>query len=91
MIRLLDPTAEGTPELHTRRERLATLEGATIALLDINKPRSNEFLDRLEELLRERGLRVERFRKPRFSSIAPTELKQEIAARCAAVVEALAD
>jgi hypothetical protein len=90
-LRLLDPTAEASPQQQPRRERLKTLEGHTIGLLDINKPRGNEFLDRLAELLADRGLRVERFRKPRFSAIAPTELKQEIAARCAAVVEALAD
>jgi hypothetical protein len=90
MIRLLDPTAETAPQMRPRRERPARLEGA-IALLDINKPRGDEFLDRLAELLAERGLRVERFRKPRFSQIAPTELKQEIAGRCAAVIEALAD
>lgn len=91
MIRLLDPTAESTPQMRPRRERLATLQSATVALLDIDKPRGNEFLDRMEELLRARGLRVERFRKPRFSAIAPTELKQEIAGRCTAVIEALAD
>jgi hypothetical protein len=91
MTRLLDPTAESTPEKRERRERLATLEGATIGLLDINKPRGNEFLDRLEERLAARGYKVERFRKPRFSAIAPTELKQEVAARCTAVIEALAD
>jgi hypothetical protein len=91
MTRLLDPTAETAPEQRERRARLATLEGATIGLLDINKPRGDEFLDRLHELLSARGYRVERFRKPRFSAIAPTELKQQIAARCAAVIEALAD
>ncbi len=90
MTRLLDPTAETTPRMHPRRARPGTLQG-TIGLLDINKPRGDEFLDRLEELLTARGYRVERFRKPRFSQIAPTELKQEIAGRCAAVIEALAD
>ena len=91
MTRLLDPTDESAAPTAPRRARLATLEGVTVGLLDINKPRGNEFLDRLAELLSARGLRVERFRKPRFSSIAPTELKQQIAGRCAAVVEALAD
>jgi hypothetical protein len=91
MTRLLDPTAEAAPERQPRRARLASLAGATIALLDINKPRGDEFLDRLAELLGARGYAVERFRKPRFSSIAPPELKQEIAGRCAAVIEALAD
>ena len=90
MTRLLDPTPESAPQAQARRPRPRTLPGP-IALLDIAKPRGDEFLDRLEELLLARGHRVERFRKPRFSSIAPTELKQEIAARCAAVVEALAD
>lgn len=91
MTRLLDPTAGTTAQLAPRRARLASLEGVTVALLDINKPRGNEFLDRLAELLAARGCRVERFCKPRFSAIAPTELKQQIAGRCAAVVEALAD
>jgi hypothetical protein len=91
MTRLLDPTAETAPQRRPRRARPTSLESGTIALLDINKPRGNEFLDRLEELLAARGYRVERFRKPRFSAIAPTELKQQIAGRCAAVVEALAD
>lgn len=90
MTRLLDPTAETAAETRPRRARPKALEG-TIALLDINKPRGNEFLDRLAELLEARGYRIERFRKPRFSAIAPTELKQEIAGRCAAVIEALAD
>jgi hypothetical protein len=89
-LRLLDPTAETAASPRPRRSRAKALHGA-IALLDINKPRGNEFLDRLEELLVARGYRVERFRKPRFSAVAPGELKQEIAARCTAVVEALAD
>lgn len=91
MTRLLDPTAEAAPQMRPRRARLESLEGGIVALLDINKPRGNEFLDRLEELLAARGVRVERFRKPRFSAIAPTELKQQIAGRCTAVIEALAD
>ena len=91
MTRLLDPTAESAPEMRPRRARLATLKGARIALLDINKPRGNEFLDRLEERLVAHGYDVERFRKPRFSAIAPVELKQQITGRCAAVIEALAD
>jgi len=89
--RLLDPTAEEAPEVRPRLERPATLAGLTIGLLDINKPRGDEFLDRVDELLSERGHRVERFCKPRFSAVAPTELKQAIQARCQALIEALAD
>jgi hypothetical protein len=88
---LLDPTAETSPVQQPRIARPATLKGVPIALLDINKPRGNEFLDRLEERLAERGLAVKRYAKPRFSQIAPPELKQQISAECGVVVEALAD
>ena len=60
-------------------------------LLDINKARGDVFLDRIEELLRERGHAVKRYAKSRFSILAPTELKQKIAAECDIVIEALAD
>jgi hypothetical protein len=49
------------------------------------------FLERLERLLCDRGITVERFRKPTFAKPAPHELRREIAARCQAVIEALAD
>jgi hypothetical protein len=39
----------------------------------------------------ERGLVVKRFQKPTFARVAPTELKQAIAAECDVVIEALAD
>jgi len=88
---LLDPTGEISPVQRPRIARPDSLEGLTIGLLDINKPRGNEFLDRIEVLMRERGLAVKRYRKPRFSNIAPVELRQQIAAQCKALVEALAD
>ena len=49
------------------------------------------FLDRVEELLKARGHAVNRYKKPRFSILAPVELKQTIASQCDIVVEALAD
>jgi hypothetical protein len=72
--------------------RLRTLEGATIGLLDISKPRGEQFLDRLGQLLAERhGVgEVVRLRKPTFTRVAPDEVIHE-ASRCGAVVEALAD
>ncbi len=88
---LLDPTAENTPEVRPRIARHASLDGLSFGLLDINKPRGNEFLDRIEALLKERGHTVERFSKPRFSQIAPDALKQTIQSRCQVVIEALAD
>jgi hypothetical protein len=88
---LLDPTSERAPALRERLPRLESLDGRTIALLDISKPRGDLFLERLEHHLRERGANVKRFRKPTFTKPAPVDLRHEIAVSCDAVVEALAD
>lgn len=87
----LDPTAELAPAGRPRAPRLGSVAGRTIGVLDISKARGDVFCDRLAELLAERGARVERFRKPTFAKVAPTDLRHEIAIRCDAVVEALAD
>ena len=60
-------------------------------MLDISKARGNVLLDRLDELLSERGIEVKRYRKPTFARIAPTDLKQQIASECDLLVEGLAD
>lgn len=88
---VLDPTGELAPSELPRVERKQSLEGVTVGLLDITKPRGDVFLDRLEELLVGRGLRVERFRKPTFTKPAPVDLRHEISQRCEVVIEALAD
>jgi hypothetical protein len=88
---LLDPTSERAPANREPLPRLASLEGATIALLDISKPRGDRFLDRLQARLEARGAAVERFRKPTFAKNAPRDLRREISERCDAVIEALAD
>ena len=88
---LLDPTGERRPAQRQRLARLDTLAGKHIGLLDISKPRGDRFLDRLEEHLRAAGASVERFAKPTFTKPAPLDLRQQIATRCDAVVEALAD
>jgi len=88
---VLDPTSERSPAQRPRLPRLDSLDGRTVGLLDISKPRGDLFLDRLEQRLRERGAKVERFRKPTFTKPAPLDLRQEIATRCDAVIEALAD
>lgn len=88
---LLDPTSERTPRTRPRAPRLATLAGRTIALLDIRKPLGDAFLDRIADRLREQGATVQRFTKPTFTKPAPIDLRHEIATRCDAVIEALAD
>ena len=88
---LLDPTSEQRPAQRERVSRPDSLEGLTIGLLDISKNRGDVFLDRVESHLTERGLTVNRYRKPTFTRPAPVELQQQIATECDVVVEGLAD
>jgi hypothetical protein len=70
---------------------LSSLEGKTLGLLDINKPRGNVLLDRLEVLFNSRGVKTKRYKKPTMTRVAPVAVKQQIALECHAVIEALAD
>ena len=88
---LIDPTGERSAARRERAARPSSLEGKTVGLLDIGKARGNIFLDRLEDLLNQRGLRTVRFSKPTFAKVAPVDLRHEIATKCDVVVEALAD
>lgn len=88
---LLDPTNEAAPVERQRVDRPAKLDGLTVGLLDISKPRGDVFLDRLQERLVERGMRVNRYAKPTFTKPAPVDLRHEIATQCDVVIEALAD
>jgi hypothetical protein len=90
-LTILDPTSESNPSTRRLLARPADIKGHTIALLDISKPRGNVFLDRIEELLTERGAQVKRFAKPTFTKPAPVDLRHEIATQCTLVIEALAD
>lgn len=91
-VRILDPTAESAPAGRPlARERLDPDAPARIALLDIRKPRGDVFLDELERLVADRGHTVLREAKPTFTKPAPADLRAEIAQRCDAVIEALAD
>jgi hypothetical protein len=88
-LTILDPTAEREPAGRPLAARARPPQ--TVALLDIRKPRGDVFLDELEALLRERGISVLREAKPTFTKPAPADLRREIAERCDAVIEALAD
>ncbi len=90
-ITLLDPTSERDPATRERTARPTSLEGKVVGLLNISKPRGDVFLDRIEELLTQRGMQVERYSKPTFTKPAPADLRHEIAAKCDVVIEALAD
>ena len=88
---LVDPTNETKPAIRQRAARLESLEGRTIGLLDISKPRGDLFLDHIEKGLRSQGADVVRYKKPTFTKPAPVDLRHEISVKCDAAVEALAD
>jgi hypothetical protein len=88
---VLDPTGEQAPAKREVTARPQSLDGMTVGLLDISKPRGNIFLDRLEQLLVDRGLQVKRYRKPTFTKPAPADLRYQISQECEVVIEALAD
>jgi hypothetical protein len=88
---VLDPTAERSPAARELNKRPESLVGLTVGLLDISKPRGDVFLDRVEQMLTERGVKTVRYRKPTFTKNAPIDLRQEIATKCDVVIEALAD
>ena len=88
---LLDPTGELEIPQRQRPPRPQSLEGLTVGLLDIAKARGNIFLDRLDERLTERGIKVKRYAKATPSRLAPLALHQQIAGEVGVVVEGLAD
>ncbi len=91
MTVVLDPTAERRPARRERVPRPGALDGLSVGLLDISKPRGDVFLDRVAERLAGAGAEVARYAKPTFAKPAPADLRREIASRCDAVIEALAD
>ena len=92
MVAILDPTDERVPVRRELTQRPEALHG-TVALLDISKPRGDVFLDRLEELLRDRapGIETKRYMKPTVAKPAPEEIKRSILEEADFVIEALAD
>jgi hypothetical protein len=88
---LLDPTSEQTPPSRERLTRPDRLEGLTVGLLDISKPRGDVFLDRLDARLTERGIPVKRYMKPTVARPAPIPLRRQIVGEVNVVIEGLAD
>ena len=89
---LVNPLDERSRDRQSPAPRLDSLEGKTLALLDISKPRGKEFLDRLEEILKKRyGVsRIVREVKPTYTKPAPEALLDRLGF-VDGVIEALAD
>ena len=88
----LDPT-DSVARPRKTAVRPHDFEGKVVTLLDISKAKGNHWLDRLEELLRERAhpRAILRRRKPTFARPAPHDLRREIVGATDVVIEALAD
>ncbi len=90
-MKLRDPTAESAPVRRPRLTPPATLDGKTVALMDIGKSRGREFIDRLESHFAAAGIATRRYAKPTNTKVAPTALMQQIAAEAQVAVIALSD
>jgi hypothetical protein len=90
--KLINPMNETPVRVSKPPARLRSLQGKTVALLDISKPGGNLFLDRLERLLKERlqVTNVVRVTKPTFAKPAPHGIIEQLRG-VDAVIEALAD
>jgi hypothetical protein len=88
---LRDPTAETAPLKRPRRAPPPSLDGLTVGLFDIGKTRTPEFLDRIEEQLRARGLKTKRYGKPTNAKVATPEIVQRVVEEADVVVIGLSD
>lgn len=87
----VSPIDPRTQKRMPQADRPQTLKGRRIVLLDISQRRSREFLDRIEQLLHERGATTSRHAKPTAARPATADLVEEIAIHGDLVVEGLAD
>lgn len=88
---LRDPTAETEAVMRARRAPPQSLEGLTVGLFDIGKTRSDEFLNRVEQRLTERGIKSKRFGKPTNAKVATPEIVDRVVAEADVVLIGLSD
>lgn len=88
---LLDPTGEHHVVTRRKAPRPRSLDGITVGVLDIGKLRGDVYLDRIAELLDERSIAVERYRKPGPGKLVSAEVKSRMLSDVKAVVIGLAD
>jgi hypothetical protein len=86
-----DPTPETSPLKRARLMPPPSLEGKTVALFDIGKARSKEFLDRIERRLHEKNIRTVRTGKPTNAKVATPEILQKVAEEADVVLIGLSD
>ena len=90
-FKIYDPSGETKSEQRTRISPPSDLEDKKIMLFDIGKPRSDEFLKYLDEVLTQNGSTTLHPRKPTNAKTAPQEVINYMAKEADVVIEALAD
>jgi hypothetical protein len=88
---LRDPTAETEAVMRARREPPQSLDGLTVGLFDIGKTRSDEFLNRIEQRMGERGIKTKRFGKPTNAKVASKDLVDKVVSEAAVILLGLSD
>ena len=88
---LLDPTGEFDPVFRKPLKKINLSAEATVGLVDISKAKGDIFLNKVEKLFLEKGVKTKRFKKPTFARPAPISLIQKISTEVDVVVQGLAD
>lgn len=86
-----DPTAETTALKRKRIKPPVSLAGKTIGLFDIGKTRTDEFFNRVEARLRERGYATRRVGKPTNAKVATPENLKKVSEEVDVVIIGLSD
>jgi len=93
VVTLLHPAAEDVAETQRLAPRLASLQGTTVGLIDNHKRNANVYLEELGRLLQQGyGVaRVVTYRKISQSLPTPSEVLDQLANECEAIIHAVAD
>lgn len=91
-LTVLDPSERPTCATTSLHPRPASIAGATIGVLDNGKPNSDRLLAALHPALMAHGATdIVTLRKPSIGRLAPTEILDDLAARCDLVVTGVGD
>jgi len=90
---VLNPAAEGEIASQTLAPRLPDLKGATVGLIDNHKRNADVYLEELAGLLKEKfGVaKVINYKKDSQSIPSPSEVLDDLASQCQAIIHAVAD
>jgi hypothetical protein len=93
VITVCHPAAEDVAETHRLAPRLSSLRDRTVGLIDNHKRNANVYLEELGRLLQEAyGVsRVVTYRKISQSLPTPSEVLDQLASECDAIIHAVAD